>query len=165
MYYLCCGAARCRQGAVWACGCGTAGPAPETSPQKCLFLPQKRSLSEPFAWECQPARSPERSRQNAGAARQVHAPKRGWKASRRREGKGKEGKKEPKPEHMCVLFIYSEPLTLPIILYITRCLGKSCSEAIFATRENQACAFAPLGEGVKHFVPCETRPAQIHEKI
>lgn len=140
------------------------GPRARNQPQKMpFFLPQKRSLSEPFAWECQPARSPERSRQNAGAAREVHAPKRGWKTFRRRAGKG--GKKEPKPEHMCVLFIYSEPLTLPIILYITRCLGKSCSEAIFATPENQACAFAPLGEGVKHFVPCETRPAQIHEKI
>lgn len=72
-------------------------------------------------------------------------------------GKGKEREKK----NICVLFIYSEPRTLPIILYITRCLGKSCSETIFVTRENPACAFAPLGESIKHFVPYETRHAQI----
>lgn len=62
-------------------------------------------------------------------------------------------------ENICALCIYSEPRSLPIILHITRCLGKRCSETIFVTRENGACAFVPLGESMKWFFPCEPQRA------
>lgn len=78
------------------------------------------------------------------------------KPSQRR---GKKRQKKKKKKSICVLFIYSEPCNLPIILYITQCLGKSCSETIFVTRENQACALVPLGESMKRFFPYEIQHA------
>jgi len=88
-----------------------------------------------------------------GAAPQVRAREQGWQPLRRGGGGKKKGEKESKKK-ACTLFIYSEPRSLPITLCIARCPGKSCSEAIFVTREQQPSASVPLGERAKHF--CET---------
>lgn len=118
-------------------------------PSKNGFWSWRHLLSEPFAMGMPGRQVSWKIQQSAGAALQVHALKQGWNPL---EGGGF-GRKSKVKKNICVLFIYSEPRNLPIILYITRCLGKSCSETIFVTRENQACAFVPLGESMKHFFP------------
>lgn len=150
---------RCRQVAVWACGWRPPTPRAGNEPQKNGFLPQKHLLSEPFAVGVSARQV---SRKKPAKRRCCSASARSEKGLKSlSEERGEKEKRERKKKNICVLFIYSEPRTLPIILYITRCLGKSCSETIFVTRENPACAFAPLGESIKHFVPYETRHAQI----
>lgn len=135
-------------------GAGRAGPLPAGGSVGVRMAPagpprRKRAPKKwLFASETFIKRALRRGRVSPPGLLQEPATRRCWSASTRSEtglkslseGSGGEGKEKEggKKKNICVLFIYSEPRTLPIILYITRCLGKSCSETIFVTRKNQA---------------------------